>query len=185
MPTTAFLTTKAALPPPSLYSGDSLQETAELGWQLPRVIGDADTATHPLTRSSTFGRKAEIAAPSSQRVRSLEVNADSTPIQIWEGTVIKVGEGIMEVFLDAKMGAIPRHTCEISLEWVSEQDKDLVRPGAVFYLTLFKRTTRGSIQNSQELRFRRRPSWTAGQVREMHKAAEAALANMVPLPTAE
>lgn len=183
MPIADFFTTKAELPR-SLYSGDPLQEAAEPEWQLPRVIGGADTATDSLTRLSTFGKKAEIAAPVSPRV-PLEINADSTPIQIWEGTVIKVDQGVMEVFLDAKMGAIPRHTCEISLEWVSEQDKDLVRPGAVFYLTLFKRTTRGSIQNSQELRFRRRPSWTAAQIREVHRAAEAALANMVPLPTAE
>lgn len=184
MPTAAFLTTKVALPR-GLYSSDSLHEAAEPEWQLPRVIGGSDTATDSLTRPSTFGKKAEIAAPHSHRVRALEINADSTPIQIWEGTVIKVDQGVMEVLLDAKMDATPRHTCEINLEWVPEQDKDLVRPGAVFYLTLFKRTTRGSIQNSQELRFRRRPSWTAVQIREIHRAAEASLANMAPLPTAE
>lgn len=67
-----------------------------------------------------------------------EVSADSTPLQIWEGTVLSVDHtaGTMQVLLDAKTGQMPRHTGEISLDDVSAQDQDLVCPGAVFYLTL-------------------------------------------------
>ena len=66
------------------------------------------------------------------------------PLQIWEGTVLDINRaaGVMQVLLDAKIGQMPRHTGEIDLEWVDDQDQDLVRPGAVFYLTLFKRTKR-------------------------------------------
>ncbi len=108
--------------------------------------------------------------------------ADSIPIQIWEGTVTEVDRAndTMQVVLDAKMGQIPRHAGEIELQWVAEQDQDLVRPGAVFYLTLFKRTKRGSIENSQELRFRRRPSWSAEQLRQVKKDAEMFLSKMRP-----
>ena len=71
-----------------------------------------------------------------------EVRADSAPLQIWEGTVIDVNcsDGQMQVLLDAKLGDMPRHTAEIDLDAVSPQDRDLVKPGAVFYLTLYKRS---------------------------------------------
>ena len=117
---------------------------------------------------------------------SLPVGADSTPLQIWEGTVIEVDleADVMQVLLDAKIGKMSRHTGEIDLEWVSDQDKDLVRPGAVFYLTLFKRTKRGgSIENSQELRFRRRPAWSATQLKRVKEDADELLSRMKPLPT--
>jgi len=113
--------------------------------------------------------------------------ADSTPLQIWEGTVINVNndDKVMNVLLEAKLDQVPRHSASIDLEWVSDQDKDLLVPGAVFYLTLFKRTKRGSIENSQELRFRRRPSWSKAQVDRIEKTAEVLLAKMKTLPRAE
>lgn len=115
------------------------------------------------------------------------ISADSTPLQIWEGTVLAVdhAERVMHVQLDAKMGQVPRHTAEIDLEWVADQDEDLVRPGAVFYLTLFKRTKRGSIENSQELRFRRSPSWSPTQLRLVDEGATKLVSKMKPLPIAE
>jgi hypothetical protein len=113
--------------------------------------------------------------------------ADSTPLQIWEGTVVEVDNNarVMRVNLDAKIGLMPRHMGEIDLEWVTEQDQDLVRPGAVFYLTLFKRTKRGSVENAQELRFRRRPAWSSGQLRQVEHDAEILLSKIKPLPTWE
>jgi hypothetical protein len=118
-------------------------------------------------------------------VRPLEVN--STPIQIWEGTVVSIDRNLssMHVLLDAKMGHVPRHSGDIELEWVAEQDQDLVEPGAIFYLTLFKRTRRGSIENAQELRFRRRPSWSAVQIKQIEQGAEMIRSKMKPLPMAE
>jgi len=83
------------------------------------------------------------------------------------------------------MGQVPRHSAEIDLEWVSDQDKDLVRPGAVFYLTLFKRTKRGSVENAQELRFRRRPSWSLNQLKRIEESAPSLAAKMKALPIAE
>ncbi len=94
--------------------------------------------------------------------------------------------GVMHVQLNAKMGDVPRHSAEIELQWVSDQDKDLVQPGAVFYLTLFKRTKwGGSIENSQELRFRRRPSWSLMELKRIDEKASVLLSKMKALPTAE
>lgn len=114
--------------------------------------------------------------------------ADSTPLQIWEGTVleIKPKEGVMTALLNAKMGQVPRHTADINLQWVSEQDKELAQPGAIFYLTLYKRTKLGgSIENSQELRFRRRPSWSQMEINRIEENAGTLLSKMTALPTAE
>jgi hypothetical protein len=107
-------------------------------------------------------------------------------IQLWEGRVLDVDleNEVMNVLLTAKMGQMPEHSAEIELQWVSDQDRDLVVPGAVFYLTLYKKTRRGSIKNSQELRFRRRPSWTKQQVQKIHSDAEQMLAKMRERPIA-
>lgn len=115
------------------------------------------------------------------------IGGDSIPLQIWEGGVVDVDHDahVMHVILDAKIGQMPKHTGEIDLEWVSPQDKDLVRPGAVFYLTLFKRTKRGSIENAQELRFRRRPSWSTAQLKQVDEDAAMLLSKMKALPTSE
>ncbi|MHB8391133.1 MAG: hypothetical protein ACYDBH_16380 [Acidobacteriaceae bacterium] len=113
------------------------------------------------------------------------VSANSTPLQIWEGTVLEIDRdaGVMQVLLDAKIGQMPRHTGEIELEWVDDQDRDLVVPGAVFYLTLFKRI-KPSVENAQELRFRRRPSWSAAQLKQVENDAAALLSKIKTSRTA-
>ena len=81
---------------------------------------------------------------------------------------------------------MPRHTADINFEWVSNQDMELVRPGAIFYLTLYKRTKMGgSIENTQELRFRRRPSWSPMELKRIDEKASTLLSKMTALPTAE
>lgn len=147
------------------------------------ISSDLDYSSVPNTSVQGLQRSFE---PPMVRVWS-PTDADSTPLQIWEGTVIKVdhAEGVMHVLLDAKMGQEPRHAADIDLEWVSDQDEDLVIPGAVFYLTLFKRTKRGSIENSQELRFRRRPSWSPKQLKLVDEYASKLVAKMKALPLAE
>lgn len=114
-----------------------------------------------------------------------EVKADSTPLQVWEGTVLTIDHSacVMQVLLDAKIGQMSRHTGEIDLDSVSAQDQDLVRPGAVFYLTLYKRTI-PSVENIQELRFRRRPSWSVAQLKQIERDASMFLSKMKALPYA-
>jgi hypothetical protein len=109
-----------------------------------------------------------------------DIDVQTVPIQVWEGRVISVDEESqsMEVFLSAKLGGYDAHTGEIDLQWVSEQDKDLVTPGAVFYLTLFKRSKRGTVENSQELRFRRQPNWSKYQLKRIEDSADAMLKKM-------
>ena len=148
------------------------------------ISGVPDILSAPI-HTSVHGLQSSFDPPIS-RLWS-PTSAKSAPLQIWEGTVLSVEHAadVMHVQLNAKMGNVPRHTAEIDLQWVSDQDEDLVRPGAVFYLTLFKETDRGSIKNSQELRFRRRPSWSSTQLRCIDEDASRLLAKMRHLPTAE
>lgn len=113
--------------------------------------------------------------------------ANAAVIQVWEGKVLSVDpeRGVMETTLEAKVGSVPPHAAEIDLQWVSDQDRDLVEPGAIFYLSLFKRTKHGSIENTQELRFRRLPAWTRKQVAEVHEDAARMLKKLKARPLAE
>lgn len=115
-----------------------------------------------------------------------EIRANSTPLQIWEGVVTSINSDrtAFQAVLEAKLGDIPPHSVEIDFEWVSPQDLDLVTSGAVFYLTLYKRVL-PSIENTQELRFRRRPAWSATQVRNIHERGEALRRSIFPARQAE
>jgi hypothetical protein len=102
------------------------------------------------------------------------IDSDAVPIQIWEGCVqsVNIAEGTMKASLTAKMGVIPEHVGTIDLQWVPDQDSDLVKLGAVFYLTLFKRVKKGgSIENSQSIQFRRRPNWSKSQLVKINEQA--------------
>lgn len=125
-------------------------------------------------RTSTLPRIEQYFAAIPVGIAETE-DADAAVIQVWEGTVLEIDSvrRSMRVQLHAKIGDIPDHVGEIDLEWVADQDLDLVAPGAVFYLTLFKKRRRGgTIQNSQELRFRRRPAWTRQQLGKIVEIAE-------------
>lgn len=124
------------------------------------------------------GRTAFVSAPRARvlppvvRNPLLEIVPNAAPLEIWEGVVTAVDpiSKTMQTTLNACSSRMPSHTAEFDLEWVSEQDLDLVKPGAVFYLTLFKRT-RPSLENAQELRFRRRPAWTQGELDKVFSQA--------------
>jgi hypothetical protein len=107
-----------------------------------------------------------ISIPRVSALKSVREGALASVIHIWEGTVVSVdvGAGVMDVRLDDRSGAVASHFAEISLEWVVDQDKELVEPGAIFYWTLYKEIKRGSISNAEEIRFRRLPNWTKVQL---------------------
>lgn len=116
------------------------------------------------------------------------IDANAVPIQIWEGCVqsVNIEEGTMKASLNAKIGVIPEHIGTIDLQWVPDQDVDLVKPGAVFYLTLFKRVKRGgTIENSQSIQFRRRPNWSKNQLDKINERAGIFLSKIKSKPIAD
>jgi len=131
--------------------------------------------------------KTAFLPPSPATVAHSPMDADTAVIQLWEGCVLSLDlqNEVMNVLLSAKIGQVPEHTAEISLQWVADQDRDLVQPGAVFYLTLFKQLRRGSVQNSQELRFRRRPAWSRQQIERIQVDAAMIRSKLKARPIAE
>lgn len=119
-----------------------------------------------------------IRVPAVSRVSKVSEGALAAVLQIWEGTVISVNENKqhMSVKLVDRAGLIPAHTGDIDLEWVAPQDANLVKPGAVFYWTIYKETKRGTVKNSEEIQFRRLPNWTKKQVEQLYEDADALLA---------
>lgn len=128
------------------------------------------SAERPETQA--VAEDADIVPPVAAAV--LGAIQNTKPIQIWEGVVLAVDwqKSQISAKLRARIGHFPEHTANFSFEWIPDQDMDLVVPGAVFYLTLFRKLKRGSIENSQELRFRRLPSWSNMQVRKVYEAAD-------------
>lgn len=138
-------------------------------------------------KPSTTSKAKKVTTPNIRFLVDRSADIDAAVIQLWEGRVLDVDRqhDLMTVLLTAKNSQIPEHTAEIELQWVSEQDRDMVVSGAVFYLTLYKQTRHGSITNSQELRFRRRPSWTRQQIQKIYAEADSLLEKMKPCPQAE
>lgn len=149
--------------------------------------------------STVFSDRVAFATSVSQRVEKVflpplpakavqtPVGADASVIQLWEGRVLDVDlhNDVMSVLLSARIGQVPDHIGEIDLQWVADQDRDLVQPGAVFYLTLFKQLRGSSVRNAQELRFRRRPSWSRQQIQRIHADAVMIRSKMRARPIAE
>lgn len=144
--------------------------------------------TEEYTQTRTLQRPQKTyRAPLPPHSATTAAGPDASPIQIWEGRVLNVDvpSNVMTVLLTAKMGQFHDHTADIELQWVSEQDRDLVQPGAVFYLSLFKQMKRGSVQNSQELRFRRLPAWTRKQLENIQVNAAMIRSKMRARPLSE
>lgn len=173
---------------PSLY-GECIQ-ASELR---PIEVNCPSTATLPEVSGIVFPTTRpqfdkEFLPPILPKSREIPDDiADAVVLQLWEGRVLSVDADTqsMRALLTAKMGQVPDHSAQFELQWVSDQDLDLVKPGAVFYLTLYKQILRGSIRNSQELRFRRRPSWSQHQIMQIQAEAQALVSKMKPRPFAD
>lgn len=138
----------------------------------PYIINDANTQVSVLSEETgRAARKVELAPV--RVIRKGVPRVVSQPIEIWEGTVLSVDQasGNFDACLVAKLSDTPRHTGTFSFEWVSTQDIDLIESGAVFYLTLYKESERSSVRNAQEIRFRRMPSWSDRQIRNVNSLA--------------
>jgi hypothetical protein len=106
---------------------------------------------------------------------------DTSPIQVWEGEVLEVDRDSDRIYarLRSKTGSLPDHNATIDQQWVHEQDADLVKPGAVFYVTLYKSRNRGSLRNAQEIRFRRLPNWSSADIQRINALADELLMKVV------
>jgi hypothetical protein len=132
------------------------------------VVSGRPSPSFPDLRAKVNGPKRFVQA-------SIPIDADAVVLQLWEGRVgaINAEEGYMDAVLTAKIGDVEDHVAELSLQFVCDQDLDLLQPGAIFYLTLSRRTLKsGSVKMEHELRFRRRPQWSRLQVEAINADAD-------------
>ena len=109
--------------------------------------------------------------PSSKKIDSLAEQSYKI-LQKWEGCVEEVKEGTFSAILyDLQDLNAPDHFCEIYLEEISEADKELVQPGAVFYWHIFYREQAGRKSRESLIRFRRLP-WSKAQREQAKEDAE-------------
>lgn len=150
------------------FSADGLERSGVLV-EAPRVWPaisiDSDETSEIDNVESVIALEQSMIAP--------VITETSVPIEIWEGVVDEVYDDAVAVTLRAKMNtAIPAHTMEIDIAEIQPQDRDLVLPGAVFYLTMYHETTGRTVKNVQDIRFRREPNWTRRMVAKMDRLAE-------------
>lgn len=89
----------------------------------------------------------------------------------WEGTVRVTGEDHFEALLMPIDEEGPEVIADISNEAVDEDDRDLVVPGAPFYLTVGKHLGRGGRHvSTQSLRFRRLGKWRQEELAHLQEA---------------
>jgi hypothetical protein len=116
-----------------------------------------------------------------------QIAAYAAPIEVFEGTVrsVNLRDEIMYVTLTSKTRDVSDHSADISFAWVNPQDLDLIAPGAVFYLSLYKEWRNGTIRNTEELRFRRMPTWTRTQIARVKDDAERLYSKLQSRPLLE
>jgi hypothetical protein len=127
----------------------------------------------PSLDDDAFNKVAGQSEVPQARLDTVE-DVHAAPIEVWEGEVRSIDErkNVMQVRLTPKLSKAEQHTGEIDLEWVAEQDRDLLKPGAVFYWTLYKETRRGTVINAQSLRFRRLPNWSRRQIQRVREESK-------------
>jgi hypothetical protein len=170
-------------------SADSIADVSEVVRQLSErsgtllSVGDVDKGTVAAVSSTAVPvaskhvrRFAKGASPADSRAPRVaaQVAAYTAPIEVFEGTVRSVDQAaeVMYVTLTSKTRDVSDHSADIGFAWVNPQDLDLVAPGAVFYLSLYRERRGGTIRNTEELRFRRMPTWTRTQIARVRDDAD-------------
>lgn len=152
---------------------------------LPIPLGKSEKSVRKIGRATTRDSVVHSAPDTTPRERyeierpvvrhaSFDYDYGAIPIEIWEGTVESIEDDVMCCILVAKIDrSMDRHIVQIDLEFVSDQDKALVKPGAVFYLTISRIVRKsGVVEKQQNLRFRRDPLWTASQIRNLERQVD-------------
>ena len=94
-------------------------------------------------------------------------------LQKWEGTVIEVMKDSFIARLQDLTQEGPDEEAEFSIEEVSEDDKHLVEPGAIFYWNIGYHDSRsGQRRRSSIIRFRRLPAWTKEDIETAKREAK-------------
>lgn len=169
------------------------EDTSDVGAGVPNV----EVPPHGLSREYEFGTEVDHQESAFNRTTTLDNGFQATPLrpvvapkptespdrrvqldvlQDWEGVVETVEETTFSARLrDITAGAeFAWETAELPIDDVTEDDRELVRPGAVFYMTIGRMThPSGRRDRVARLVFRRLPAWTASTLQQAQQRANA------------
>jgi len=83
----------------------------------------------------------------------------SEALEIWEGTVISVGSEHFDAELEAFADPKNTLTGTLALEAVTDEQRCLVQPGAVFHWSIYYEWCDGRKRTVSEIIFRQLPAW--------------------------
>lgn len=101
-----------------------------------------------------------------------EFKERAVSLQKWEGVVTEVEKDIFNARLLDLTDDNPEEEADFSIEEVSEDDRKLLKPGAVFYWSLGYLTTgTGQVIRTSIVKFRRLPAWTETELKKAQEQA--------------
>ncbi|MBN1675504.1 MAG: hypothetical protein JXR37_30970 [Kiritimatiellae bacterium] len=140
------------------------------------LAGEADT-----TSPASIARDAAVDAPRYEPPR-LAFDFEDLPhsrfisLQSWRGIVLDVGRSEFTARLSDTTNGGPDEEATLFIEDVPDGDRDLLRPGAMFYLNLGYSVLRnGQRIRGISVRFRRLPPWDADEFLDARERAQARL----------
>jgi hypothetical protein len=120
-----------------------------------------------------------VAKDRSLEVLRLEATPEPTPAAYsfdmrgqWEGTVTEVGADEFSVVLcDILNPGAEEYDAVFSLEEVADEDRDLLKEGAILYWTIGYEQRGGQRRRISEVRLRRLPAWSRADLARVEKAS--------------
>ena len=170
-------------------STDVVQHEDSANKFIPRISGSRDTIAQSF--SETLERYSNVTGLLPRKAID-EEDEPEVPISLvfpeirkpeYQSVVLQDWEGVIETVDNESFAArlrdltinerYPSEMVEIPIEDVSEDDLELLRVGAVFYLTVGRLKHRnGRQERFGRIVFRRLPSWTSSAVRRAKERAE-------------
>jgi hypothetical protein len=146
-------------------------QLAPTGWTRPRRSRNSD--------ARIVGRAARVieesAPPVLEPQQGIKYSERHEILMDWEGVVEEVGEDDFTARLMDRRGSskVDTDSVEIPLTEVQLDDIALIQPGAIFYLTIYRSTSRaGQTRRTTSLYFRRLPSWTQSMLASAEERAQ-------------
>lgn len=117
--------------------------------------------------------KGEFIAPVVFLRREPIVQNRFVPLQKWEGTVLQILEdSFFARLVDLTSGGVDEEA-EFPVEEVSDADRSLIRPGAVFYWNIgYIDNISGQRTRASVIRFRRLPVWRPEELERARRKAQ-------------
>lgn len=128
------------------------------------TLPDENDAHPPAKKSENSPVRITIKRPVAFPSKTSRLARTFSALQKWEGYVIERQD---DRFLARITDLSDQHEdeeIEVLFTEISEDDRPLVRPGAVFYWHIGYETEKGTVKRSSIFRFRRLPRWTKNDI---------------------